>query len=481
MHSDVQLSGDNRNEEVNNSLEVTAEINLCGAIMSSEGKMQLHEEMSSSVGRKRSRPVDEEEIWTEVGRKGKVMARSLNNGIERQPEEQIEISMTSRKEKLPKQIGLARILKKENILDVAQIKYVSAYKILFKFHNEDSAEKLIRCQYFIEKEYKCQKTFEVGVSYGVLKNIDLDLSEEDISQFLESDIPIIGIKRLQRRKYESDVFEDSESIRLCFKGPELPSYVYTYGTKVKVEPYVFSVTQCSNCWRFGHNHKTCSNKIACPKCGKSHPNCETTTFKCVNCSGQHMSLAKVCPVYLQERKLRKIMAEQNCTYKKAQSMNVPPVSRHVSSSFRKPTDEISDPVCENVVQSDFSENDVRSETYASVLRNEPSKSEKAERRSPAKKKTKRKKSAHLVEESSSENESDKLRNQNTREDKNKKEEFRKFDVAQLIEKVKDVIFMKKMTFEEKITRCGKLLYDWVINSVAECIQWPILKSLFQNG
>ncbi|CAG9564723.1 unnamed protein product [Danaus chrysippus] len=284
------------------------------------------ERMENNRAEKRGRVIDDEEVWTEVGRKGKVIALGTSpNGITRIPEEQVEVSMTCKSEKLPKQIALARILKHENILDIIRIKYINSYKVMLKFSNNYSAEKLIQCQYFIDKEYRCQKAYEVGVSYGVIRNIDLDMNESDILQCLESAIPILGVKRLKRRNFENGGFEDSECVRLCFKGSSLPpftiTYIYTYGTRIKVDAFVFPVTQCSKCWRFGHNYKECSqNKIVCPKCGQNHNNCESTNFKCVNCKGRHMALSKICPIYKKERKIRELMAEYNCTYKRALTM-----------------------------------------------------------------------------------------------------------------------------------------------------------------
>ncbi|CAG9132613.1 unnamed protein product [Plutella xylostella] len=288
------------------------------------------EEMEvGSRAEKRVRDLDEEELWTEVGRRGKIVARSLSNpdkSVAVIPEEQIEVSLTSRKDRLPKQIGLARILKKENICDITKIKYVNPYKILIKFSNGESAEKLLQCSHFKNNDIICQKTFEVGVSYGTIKDIDLDLSEPEILKDLSSDIPIMSIKRLMRRNYdeEGEEFTKSECVRVCFKGPILPAYIRTCGIRTEVYPFVFPVSQCSKCWRFGHNYKTCSqNKIICPKCGKPHPNCDTSSFKCVNCSGKHMALAKNCPVYLREKKIRELMAEHNCTYKRALTIDEP--------------------------------------------------------------------------------------------------------------------------------------------------------------
>lgn len=477
----TQMSDDYRDSEVNNSLEVTIETNMLKTSMPEESGMQTNEATSNSEGRKRSRPVDEEEIWTEVGRKGKVRARSMNhNELMRVPEEQIEISLISRKEKLPKQIGLARILKSENISDVVQIKYVNDYKILLRFNQESSAEKLLNCKYFIEREYKCQKTFEVGVSYGVVRDIDLELNEEQLQQEFSSDIPIINIKRLQRRKYESSGFENSECVRLCFKGPTLPSHIYTYGTRVKVEPYVFPVTQCSICWRFGHNHKACpQNKIFCPKCGGAHPNCEVTTFKCINCTGQHMALAKNCPIYLKEKKLRELMAEHNCTYKKALTY----IPRTIESKITRINE-----AQENLDQSDSDENLVEI-TNTSLLNKpvdipqSPVLMSKLVKKKVGKQNND-KNYTPVVEESSSDY--DNARNYEevniVNTERRDNEQDKKLNLAELVQKCKDIIFMKKMTFDEKLKACGSLLYEWIVSNIVEYLsEWPVLKNFIQNG
>ncbi|CAH2086493.1 unnamed protein product [Euphydryas editha] len=82
--------------------------------------------------------------------------------------------------------------------------------------------------------------------------------------------------------------------------------------------YYISASQCSKCWRLGHMPKRCPcNKIACSKCGGIHANCKTTVYKCMNCEGSHMAVPKQCPVFIKKKNLRELMAEYNCTYKKA--------------------------------------------------------------------------------------------------------------------------------------------------------------------
>ncbi|CAH1635582.1 unnamed protein product [Spodoptera littoralis] len=269
-------------------------------------------------------------MWTNITRRGKRFARTSQVSDEiRIPEDKIEISITSA-DKIPKQFGLAKLLKLENIPDITKIKYINAFKVLIQFSNEESANKLIESQYFKEKGLKCQKTLEIKESYGVIKDIDLDSSEEEILEGLTCDTEITGIKRLKRRNTNSGLWEPGETVRITFKGSSLPAYVYIFETRIKVSPYQFPVTQCSRCWRFGHTVRVCSSvKEICPKCTQSHPNCDTVSYKCNNCSGKHMALSRTCPIYLKERKIRELMAEFNCTYKRALTLYVPPEPNNV--------------------------------------------------------------------------------------------------------------------------------------------------------
>ncbi|KAF9417392.1 hypothetical protein HW555_005489 [Spodoptera exigua] len=190
---------------------------------------------------------------------------------------------------------------------------------------EECVNKLLDCQAFQNKGWKVYSATDVNTSYGVIRNVDLDLEEEEILTAIKcpSNIQIISVKRLQRR-HESG-WEPSEVVRIGFSGSHLPSFIYVDWLRTKVDPFVFPVTQCSKCWKFGHVKTRCpSNKIVCPKCTEQHNNCEVTTFKCVNCRGDHMALNRNCPVYTREKRVRELMAEYNCSYYVACNMYVKP-------------------------------------------------------------------------------------------------------------------------------------------------------------
>ncbi|XP_069365320.1 uncharacterized protein [Maniola hyperantus] len=287
----------NQEEEVDMTLEVCREEDL--------------------RAQKRTRSDDEESEWTTVGSRGK-KTKPGNDSIE------IYISSS---EILPKQFAMAKLFKKNNLSDIERVKYISPFKIRLHVPNEISAKKLENCREFIDKGWRIYRALEKDISYGIIRGVDLDLSSEEIAKSIEcpNEIELLSIMRLDRRSDTAvNGWTPSECVRLCFRGKQLPQYISVDGLKINIEPYIFRVSQCSKCWRLGHILRRCpSFKVICPKCGGNHDNCTTTTYKCVNCNGNHMAMSKTCPSYLKERKLREIMAELNCTYKKALSVYVP--------------------------------------------------------------------------------------------------------------------------------------------------------------
>lgn len=435
---------------------------------------------------KRSRILDQDEIWTTVSRGTKRLARSNNNegepSVRTIPEEVIEVSITSI-EKLPKQIGMARILKLENIENVVRVKYINPYKVLLRFSCVSSVDLIINCKSLIEKGWRIQRTLEISMSYGIIRDVDLDLSEEEILENLHSEVQIINIKRLKKRDaYNSAEWVDSEVVRVGFHGASLPPFIYSHGIRVKLDPYVYPVTQCSRCWRFGHTHRMCpSNKLVCPKCGSNHPNCDITRFKCANCAGAHMALARICPMYVKEKRLRELMAEFNCTYKRALTLYVPPSPQ--------PTP--------NLTQQDFpstfctqKDPDIpftsKETTYAQVVvsKNVPDKTQLNNLN------TNKKNSGNNKRNKNKENIDEDLHNcPEMDSNSGGQEEFvsdnseeNKIGFQELLIKLKKVIFARRMSWKEKIYCSGKMIIEWIYSYVVSFIsEWPFLNLFTSNG
>lgn len=255
----------------------------------------------------------DDEGFTVVRRKNKQVDSIKNDVLNKN--NYFDVCITSY-EMLPKQIGLARLFKSEDITNASQIKYKNAYKAIISFEKREDALRVINNKKLLDLGYRCHLTTEVDLSYGIVKYLEIDMSDEELMKSFSSDYKIVSVKRLKRLD-EKNEWINSETVRFGFKSSILPGYIYGFDYRFKVEPYTFPVSQCSSCWKFGHRARTCPSKTVCPKCGGGHNNCDITEFRCVNCKGQHISFSKVCPIFLKEKEIRCIMAKNNWTYKMA--------------------------------------------------------------------------------------------------------------------------------------------------------------------
>lgn len=440
----------------------------------------------------------EEAGWTRISRDKKIVRRA-----EKESEEtNIQVCITS-PTTLPKQFALAKILQQHKINNIIKVKYVNSSKILVYFNNQVSADKLIQTKAFSDMEWKCYKTSEVSQSYGVIRNVDLDITEEDILKALSSAVTIISVKRLNKRSNEKGgLWIPSESVRIGFSGTSVPSCVYIHEMCVKVDPYTFPVTQCGKCWKFGHLSKFCpKNNHICPKCGDQHDNCMTTTFKCPNCQGPHMALQKICPVYKKEKRVRELMAEFNVTYRKALSMYISstPISERLarfdgehqlSMAPSASTYNVTNTTA--TVGTSKTDNLNIIPSYAEIVKNrnkevgverhkvrEESGSSIVEKDKSSKKRRKQARQNVIASESdiideSSENESP-LRETSTPKCAKSDKDF-----SMLLKKLKDIIFSRN-SIQSKVELAFKVLVEWVIIKLVSYVTDSSLLSSLFNG
>lgn len=260
-------------------------------------------------------------------RKGASAGPAASNPVNRGTDDDLEVLITSSK-MLPKQIAMAKLLRAEGIGGILKVKFKGAYKVLIQFSLKTQAEKLLQCKAFNSEDIRSQWANHAN-TYGIIRRIDVDIEEEELLKEFNISQKVLSIRRLNRLNDDGQ-WVKSEVIRICFKESFLPSFVHAYDCRFEVEPFIFPVSQCSGCWKFGHRVKVCpTRKIVCPKCGKDHPNCQTSTYTCINCKGPHMALNKSCPVFKKEKLLREIMSDNHCTYKKALELHQDKVRRNL--------------------------------------------------------------------------------------------------------------------------------------------------------
>lgn len=433
-----------------------------------------------------SEGTENKEGWKRVGKRGN-KERKLNSHATDYVREDLQVYISS-KELLPKQFAMARLLKENDIKDICGVKYLNPFKVRLEFENHVSMEQLYKCENLCTRGWLMHKPMEVNYCNGIIRDVDSELSDEDILKKITCTENIISAKRLNRRDRSDGLWRASEVVRLCFKGSRRPPHVVVDGLRIKVEPYVYPVSQCYKCWKIGHNIRNCPSKTyICPKCGGSHSNCETKSFTCVNCYGRHISMAKICPVYLKERRLRELMSEFNCTYRKALTLYVPPSPTPLQLESHNDVRQPFPPF--EMRQMPFSRSYKDVLTEADCNHNDWMIGKEQERKSGSSIKPQKESKKKVPNR----NEKMRGRREQTLGDQfgvdwnidyesepndDEREDDRKTSFSELLSRVKEVIFLNSISIEDKIRSVVKISLEWVVIFFAGwCSDWPIVKGL----
>lgn len=160
---------------------------------------------------------------------------------------------------------------------------------------------------------------------AVVRNVDPSLSNEEILDMIESHIEIFNVRRVTKKANINNALQVqcTQTVILTFRGQVLPDFVVIYGAKCKVLPYIYSVTQCLNCQRYGHISRQCRSNSRCASCGGDHisDNCDQPPehINCINCKGPHASTSKHCPIYSEQKNIKKYMAFNNVGFTEART------------------------------------------------------------------------------------------------------------------------------------------------------------------
>lgn len=170
---------------------------------------------------------------------------------------------------------------------------------------------------------------------GVIRDVPLDLSEEEILGGLESVVEVSSVQRLGRRgrgplsssfsaqsnvnnnNVNSNTLTPSRTILITFRGQTLPDCIYLYMLRYPVIPYVSKTSLCFKCFRFGHIGAQCKSHARCIDCGDiRHGDNETCPKKdctpvCINCNRPDRASEYSCPEYSLQRRIREFAAYEN--------------------------------------------------------------------------------------------------------------------------------------------------------------------------
>lgn len=192
--------------------------------------------------------------------------------------------------------------------------------VKIEFNSFSAANKLV-----IEKKYAPENCIvyiptHLVVRQGVIRDVDTSITDIELTQDIESTIDIVSTQRIMR-KDANNTLVPTKSVIIRFKGQALPKYVFLNRVRIEVAPYIYRVTQCYNCLRYGHSATRCTYPSRCKHCTEDHNSrdCKKSESPlCINCKGNHPATDnKNCPVFLEQKNIKEIMAVQNLTYREA--------------------------------------------------------------------------------------------------------------------------------------------------------------------
>ena len=106
-----------------------------------------------------------------------------------------------------------------------------------------------------------------------------------------------------------------------------------------VDPFIPNPLRCSKCCHLGHTKNSCTGNRVCSNCGsKDHADNSSecvSSSKCINCKGDHPSLSKTCPRYIDAQNICKIKTDRNISFPEARKI-FESQTRELNNSTNRP-------------------------------------------------------------------------------------------------------------------------------------------------
>lgn len=213
---------------------------------------------------------------------------------------------------------------------VTDMKYTGARRIMVFLSSYEKANQMIEALNVADSPYRAYIPRHLVAITGVISGIPEDISEEEILDGIDCDVPVLGVRRLTRTAEKIP----TTRVSVSFRANQLPDYVRLFCCKSNVRPFYQRVVICTRCLRFNHRENNCKGRKRCERCTEEHQTNEEYAQcqrrqKCANCgSSQHTSKDNKCPEKERQSKIKGLMAKRNITYTEAREI-VPIASENI--------------------------------------------------------------------------------------------------------------------------------------------------------
>lgn len=218
---------------------------------------------------------------------------------------------------------VGRYLKNRNINGIVNLTKIGKNRIKLMTNNRSTANSLVKDDTLKDNNLKAFIPSSHIQKIGIIRNIEMDLSKEELmaSIVTKNNIKIVDTFRFNRYDRTEKKAYPTATVKVTFRGQNLPEEIEIYGVKRKVQQFVFKVTQCFNCYMYGHTSKNCKRSMRCGSCGedlkeKNTEKCKKQK-KCVNCKQEHESYHKDCQERRRQQCINKAIATENLSYSEA--------------------------------------------------------------------------------------------------------------------------------------------------------------------
>lgn len=221
-----------------------------------------------------------------------------------------------------KETTLARVLKRSGIINIINIYRVNDNILKIMFKDKVNANRTLDCTTLHQYEFFIPEMYTT--TYGVIRNVELDIDITELKGEIRAEVPITNIERIKKYDHMTKTLSDTTLIKIAFRSAYLPRKVLLYDGLVKeVNFFLPRPMFCTECVSYGHMKKKCRSKVKrCQVCGEEIINNEHICQgqNCRFCLEKHVTNSKNCEERNIQIKIRNTMTVKKTTYREAKKI-----------------------------------------------------------------------------------------------------------------------------------------------------------------
>lgn len=169
---------------------------------------------------------------------------------------------------------------------IIDMKYLGRFKIMVLVNNFIKANTLVEMINASEGDYRAYIPSHSVTISGIIAGVPADITEEEVQLGLDSEWPVVRVRRLHRR--ENNVQIPLNRMSVTFRSSKLPEKVRLFSCITRILPFIRKVELCEKCLRYDHRILNCKGVERCKNCGDryeetNHYDACENPVKCASC------------------------------------------------------------------------------------------------------------------------------------------------------------------------------------------------------